>query len=293
MNSISKILITGLLAFSSPFPVQTNTTNSSISNAYSVAQRSLGNSCIEDSKVVQDFSEFAILECPGKGRTEEYKPGDFPCDETFHSEEANKFSTNLDCSQPKTTHGAGPRCELKGASGPLVSKLGDFCFDVAANVSVTRSDVSVVFFQLFNIDYNKPFLELMLDTAENYNFADKTRTSVEKPAMRMAIREGMGAKPIQVWVTPSLSELINEGFLYRLSVCERKIGLTVFTKNGTAIYVDGPGGEKHPGNTYDAKRADPENEARLKIGAYMQCNGETSREKKAEITFTNINFNNK
>ena len=147
MNSISKFLISGFLAFSSPFPVQTNTTNSSISNAYSVAQRSIGDSCIEDSKVVEDFSKFAILECPGKKeKTEEYKPGDFPCDETFHSEEANKFSTNLDCSQPKTTHGAGPRCELKGTSGPLVKKLGDFCFDVAANVSVTRSDVSFVFF---------------------------------------------------------------------------------------------------------------------------------------------------
>ena len=112
----------------------------------------------------------------------------------------------------------------------------------------------------------------------------------------MAIRESMGANPVQVWVTPSLSELNKEGFLYRLRVCERKIGLTVFTKNGTAIYVDGPGGEKHPGNTYDAKGADPENQSRLKIGAYQQCKysgGGTSEDKVTQLTFSNITFKNR
>ena len=290
-------LISVLMTSLALLPVKSNTTNSSISDVYSIAQNSLQKSCIEDNEVVKNFSKFAILECPGKkGKTEEYKPGDFPCDETFHSEESGEFTTNLDCSQPKTTHGAGPRCELKGASGPLVSKLGDFCFDVAANVSVTRSDISFVFFQLFNIDYNKPFLELTYDAADNYNFADKTRTSVEKPAVRMAVRESMEKQPVQIWVTPSSSVLSKEGFLYRLRVCERKIELKVLDKNGTAMYVNGPGGEKHPGNTYDAKGADPENQARLKIGAYQQCKysgGGNSEDKKTQLTYSNITFKNK
>lgn len=228
-----------------------------------------------DDDIMTEFPiNSAVLQYPGKDKAETAKPGSFPCNKVFHSTKENQLEISLTSGLPTTAHGAGPRVEFKGVKPPLIGTLGDWCGRLAADVIISKIDVSIVLAQLFNLGHpvgskDKPFFEIAVDAANNYNFAGGRRTSSNTPGVRFAVRETSDKDPKQIWVVPSTGKLLEE-FSYEVTLCKGNITVNILDKEGKRLSVVGIGDEHKPGNTYFASKADPEDNVAVKIGAYMQ-----------------------